>query len=404
MKLGCIADDYTGATDLACLLHRSGASVRLHFETPNSAINSAYDIEIIALKCRTAPVEKAIRLCCAAGEWLLEKGASTLYWKYCSTFDSTATGNIGPVAEALMELSNKTQILYCPSFPENDRRVFMGHLFVGDQLLNESSLKDHPLTPMTDANLCRILEAQVNSSVGLWNLLEQRKNESFPKNVHVIADAIALEDLEFLVEKTPSNVLLTGGSALAMPITKKIGLVKTGHNLYPKPAPASLILSGSCSDMTIRQVERYVGCGPMFQLDPLNLENNGLKDCLDWLHSQSIKVTPLIYATSTPEEVRHIQNKLGVSEAGNLIEHAMATIAKSAQLKGIRRFVVAGGETSGAVTQALGIRSVEIGPEICPGIPWVFAEPQDNPIALALKSGNFGAETFFTDALKKLPI
>ena len=201
MKLGCVADDYTGATDLAGLLRRSGASVKLHFGLPKTPSDGLADIEIVALKCRTEPVDQAISDCTDAAHWLLAGGANQLYWKYCSTFDSTAEGNIGPVAEALMAVTGQTQALYCPAFPENGRAVFMGHLFVADQLLNESSMKDHPLTPMDDANLARVLAPQVKGSVGIWNRVDQKQGIPIPDATHIIGDAVEFADLEFLIEK-----------------------------------------------------------------------------------------------------------------------------------------------------------------------------------------------------------
>jgi len=400
MRLGCIADDYTGATDLAGLLVRSGARVQLHFGLPDATQQSTAEIEIIALKCRSIAAQDAVHDCLEAGRWLLAQGADTLYWKYCSTFDSTANGNIGPVAEALMQLTGQQQALYCPAFPENGRAVFMGHLFVGEQLLSESSLKDHPLNPMTDANLCRVLAPQVTQSVGLWSRIAQQAGTPMPDDTHVIADAVEFADLEFLIQHTNPSVLLTGGSALAMPLPAHLGLAQSSPAPWPKTAQSSLVLSGSCSEMTRQQVAAWVDSRPAFQLDPLDPECAA--HALAWWRHQSPDMPCLIYATDTPEAVRASQANLGVQEAGHRIEEAMGQIAKAALASGVRRFVVAGGETSGAVTQALGITQVRVGPEICPGVPWIFAGTADDPMALALKSGNFGTPSFFDDALNSL--
>ena len=402
MKFGCIADDFTGATDLAGLLRRSGASVKLHFGLPVQPSDGLSDIEIIALKCRTEPVAQAVSDCSEAAIWLLAGGAELLYWKYCSTFDSTDQGNIGPVAEALMAITGQTQALYCPAFPENGRAVFMGHLFVGDQLLNESSMKDHPLTPMRDANLARVLTPQVSQSVGVWNRVSQRAGGNLPSETHVIADAVEFSDLEFLIEHTPKHVLLTGGSALAMPVPGRLGIASQNTSPDPKPGPRAIVFSGSCSQMTQRQVAHYVTSHPSYQITPETLDADAIAACIDWLQSLDSTETPLIYATASPESVKASQASLGVSEAGALVEHAMASIAQAAYQQGMRRFVVAGGETSGAVTQALGITEVMIGEEICPGVPWVYGGLQNDVIALALKSGNFGTPTFFSDALALL--
>lgn len=400
MRLGCIADDYTGATDLAGLLARSGVRVQLHFGLPAEDVSSTAEIEIIALKCRSIAPDAAVSACLQAGRWLRARGASTLYWKYCSTFDSTASGNIGPVAEALLELTGQTQALYCPAFPENGRSVFMGHLFVGDQLLSESSLKDHPLNPMTDANLCRVLAPQVTAPVGLWSRLDQRAQKAMPDTRHVIADAVEFSDLEYLIAHTPESVLLTGGSALAMPLPAHLGLVGDQSDPLPQVGPRSLILSGSCSSMTQQQVAFWRAHHPAFQIDPLRPES--VQEALNWWHSQSVETPCLIYATDTPEAVRASQAALGVQEAGHRIEQAMGAIAKAATAAGVRRLVVAGGETSGAVTQALAVQQVRVGQEICPGVPWVYAGEASDPIALALKSGNFGGPEFFQDAFDVL--
>jgi 3-dehydrotetronate 4-kinase len=400
MKLGCIADDYTGATDLAGLLARSGARVQLHFGLPPDDQSSTADIEIIALKCRSLPVDEAVRDCETAGHWLLARGAITLYWKYCSTFDSTAQGNIGPVAEALMQLTGQSQALYCPAFPENGRAVFMGHLFVGSQLLSESSLKDHPLNPMTDANLRRVLAPQVTHEVGLWSRIAQRAGEPIPEATHVIADAVEFSDLERLIAETPDSVLLTGGSALAMPLPAKLGITQNQPPSWPKVTNSSLILSGSCSEMTQQQVAIWKATHPAFQINPEDPE--GADRALAWWRHQAPEQPCLIYATDTPERVKASQAALGIHEAGQRIETAMARIATEAYASGVRRFVIAGGETSGAVTQALGIAQVLVGPEICPGVPWVFANQSSDPLALALKSGNFGGPDFFIDALNDL--
>ena len=377
MKLGCIADDFTGATDLAGLLRRSGASVKLHFGLPTRPSGGLSDIEIIALKCRTEPVEEAVKNCSIAADWLVAGGAEQLYWKYCSTFDSTETGNIGPVAEAIMKITRQSQALYCPAFPENGRSVFMGHLFVGNQLLHESSMKDHPLTPMADANLARILAPQVKAPVSIWNRVAQKNGSPIPQERHIIGDAVEFSDLEFLVRNTPSNVLLTGGSALAMPLPETLGIASTEYSSDPPVQDRAIILSGSCSQISQQQVNRY----------------------LQRIKSLPSHAIPLVYATASPDSVKASQAALGVAEAGTIVEKAMAEIARAAHQLGKRRFVVAGGETSGAVTQALNIDEVMIGREICPGVPWVFSISSGDPVALALKSGNFGTPDFFSDAL-----
>ncbi len=399
MKLGCIADDFTGATDLAGLLRRSGASVKLHFGLPTKPSDTLTDIEIVALKCRTESVEKAVEDCSLAAHWLIAGGAAQVYWKYCSTFDSTDTGNIGPVAEAIMAITRQDQVLYCPAFPENGRSVFMGHLFVGNQLLNESSMKDHPLTPMADANLARILAPQVKAPVGIWSRIAQKNRSAFPQETHIIGDAVELLDLEFLAKNTPSSVLLTGGSALAMPLPGILGIASTEKSTDPRVQDRAVILSGSCSHMTQQQVDLYGQKHPSYQIKPETIDSEEVDACISWMKSLPSNAVPLIYATASPDSVKASQAALGVAKAGEMIEDAMAGIASAAHQLGTRRFVVAGGETSGAVTQALDINEVIIGREICPGVPWVFSAASGDSVALALKSGNFGTPNFFSDAL-----
>ena len=395
MKLGCIADDFTGATDLAGLLRRSGASVQLHLGMPTPGTKASADIEIVALKCRTEAVEKAVADCSRAADWLLANGAEYLYWKYCSTFDSTPQGNIGPVAEALMQKAGKAHALYCPAFPENGRSVFMGHLFVGQQLLSESSLKDHPLTPMTDANLARVLQPQVAESVGIYSRLDQQAGTGMPDTTHVIGDAVELADLKHLVDGALDSHLLTGGSALAMFIPEKLGLATDKPRQLPSTHTKSVILSGSCSAMTRRQVAEF--SGPKRVIDALHLTDADMAEHLAWWQDQTD--TALLYATAEPERVKAVQAKLGREAAGAAVEAAMAWLATHMAAQGVSRFVVAGGETSGIVASTLAVSKVMVGAEIVPGVPWVFGEYAGRNIALALKSGNFGGPDFFAQAL-----
>ena len=412
--LGCIADDFTGASDLAGLLARSGVQVSLRLGIPETPPQDTAPIEVIALKCRTSPVDDAIQDCMEAFHWLKQAGAERFYWKYCSTFDSTAQGNIGPIAEALMAALETTQTIYCPAFPENGRSIFMGNLFVGDELLHESPMKDHPLSPMRDSNLMRLLEPQVTKPVGLANRLTvakgvqalQEQLHALEKEgvAHVIADAVADQDLNIIAEACCNMPLITGGSALAMPLPdlyKADGVLAedTPQMVIPETDDTAIVLSGSCSAMTRQQVAAFKPDHPSYQLSPQDLINDGVDDPISWLKSQDMAKTPMIYATAEPEDVQKAQDQFGTAQAGAMIENAMARLAKTAFDLGYRRFVVAGGETSGAVAQALGITSVFIGPEITPGVPWVYAEKQDQPFQLALKSGNFGQEDFFTDAL-----
>ena len=416
--LGCIADDFTGATDLASMLARSGVNVSLRIGVPLSTPENTAEIEVIALKTRSISASKAIEESLSALKWLNEAGAKKYFFKYCSTFDSTAEGNIGPVSEALMNELKVDQTIYCPAFPENGRSIYMGNLFVGQKLLSESSMKDHPLTPMNDSNLMRLLSAQVSRRVGLAdriivnsgvNSLKEKlislKENDVP---HVIVDAVADTDLDIIASACQDMDFITGGSALAMPLAefyKASGKISANDNSFmnKKLNTGSIILSGSCSEMTIIQVKNFIQRGAAaFQLDPIDLAENGVKKVLDWLSSQDFTKNIIIYATSDPDTVKKVQAELGVDMAGKIVEQGLSECAIAARELGIKNFIIAGGETSGAITKALNVRQLDIGIEIAPGVPWTFSGKRNNQIALSLKSGNFGSEEFFTEALSKL--
>lgn len=417
VAFGAIADDFTGATDLAALLSRSGWPVSLRIGLPDEGDQLEAPFEIIALKIRNIAPQEAVSQALEALHWLRNAGAERFYWKYCSTFDSTARGNIGPVAEALMNEIGAAQTLYCPAFPENGRSIFMGHLFVGEEPLDESPMKDHPLTPMQDSSLMRLLTPQVKKPVGLANRLVVAKGAQALRArlkeleeggfSHVIVDAVANDDMQVIAEAALDFPLITGGSALAMPIPKLLakagvlGEVKRGGE-GQSVSLGQLVLSGSCSAMTRKQVAAFRDLAASFRLDPLDLAKNGEGTALEWLRQQPVELPKIIYATAEPDEVRQAQQQLGVARAGELVEGALAKLAAAAFDMGIRRFVVAGGESSGAVTQALGVRQLTIGQEIAPGVPWTFAVRNNEPLALALKSGNFGSEQFFALAFNAL--
>lgn len=416
--LGCIADDFTGATDLAGLLARSGVKVSLRIGVPDTPPADTAAFEVIALKSRTAPVAEAVAETRAALAWLKAAGARRFFWKYCSTFDSTPEGNIGPVAEALMADLNTSQTIYCPAFPENGRSIFMGNLFVGRQPLAESPMKDHPLTPMRDSNLMRLLEPQVTRPVGLVDRLTVARGVAALRTelarlkevqvAHVVVDAVANSDLAVIAEACRDMVLMTGGSAVAMPLPDLYlaeGILSADAPKAAQPSlpGTTLVLSGSCSAMTNAQVAAYLESGRAgFQLDPMELAEDGPRAALAWLAGQDLSGAPILYATATPARVKAAQDELGVARAGELVEQALAQCAVAARDAGARRFIVAGGETSGAVTKALKVTQLDIGAEIAPGVPWTFCRSAGHQIALTLKSGNFGAETFFADAQARL--
>jgi uncharacterized protein YgbK (DUF1537 family) len=418
--LGAIADDFTGATDLAALLARSGYPVSLRLGLPDESepVAQAAVMEIIALKIRTLPREEAVAQAMAAHGWLKRRGLNKLYWKYCSTFDSTADGNIGPVADALRRAMAAEQTIYCPAFPENGRTVFMGHLFVGDMLLADSPMKDHPLTPMRDSNLLRLLAPQVEGDVGLINRLTVARGSQSVRSAlhdlksrgvaHVVMDAVADQDLAIIAQATRDLTLLTGGSALAMPLPDLLNAQGLLQAQASPAAPADLgagqiVLSGSCSAMTLQQVSAFQTQAPSYQLDPVLLaQPGGIQAVVEWLDQLPAAAPKMIYASADASALKVAQATLGAERAGQIVEAALADIAVAAFDRGTRRFVVAGGETSGAVAQALAITKLRVGREIAPGVPWTYATRQGDCVALALKSGNFGTPSFFRDALNML--
>lgn len=418
MLLGCIADDFTGATDLANMLVRGGMRTIQTIGVPATPLAEDVDAVVVALKSRTIPASKAVAQSLAALAWLQQSGARQIYFKYCSTFDSTPKGNIGPVTDALMDALGTGFTIACPAFPENGRTICRGYLFVGDVLLSESGMKDHPLTPMTDANLVRVLQAQTRRKVGLirYDILArgaQALREEIAKLQQqgtsiAVVDALAESDLHCIAEGCADLPLVTAGSGVGLGIAehhRRAGRLSHAATaaVLPRVTGHAAVLSGSCSEATNNQVAHWMQSRPAFCIDPLKLAAGTpvVEDAVAWAQAQVSKEPVLIYATSTPQEVKAVQRELGVERAGALVEEALARIAKGMVAAGVRKLVVAGGETSGAVVGALGIRSLRIGPQIDPGVPWTESLDAE-PIALALKSGNFGSTDFFSKALAQL--
>jgi len=420
LLLGAIADDFTGATDLASMLTRAGMRTILKLDAPDEdePLPEAEAV-VVALKSRTAPVAKAVADSLASWRWMAAGGARQCYFKYCSTFDSTPQGNIGPVAEALMSETGATQTIYCPAFPENGRTIYQGKLFVFDQLLSESGMRNHPLTPMTDADLGRVLAAQLSpgAKTGLvaFSVVEQGAEAirtrldalAAERVAHVIVDALTDAHLAALGRACKGMALVTAGSGLGIGLPANFaieGLLEGGaaDTLPPVSGPV-LLLSGSCSAATNTQVARWESDGgATLRLDPLALAEGAQNAALalEWFLAQP---TPaLVAATQPPGSVRAAQERLGRERAAALVEATLAAVATGARAAGVRRFVVAGGETSGAVAKALGADRLAVGPSIAPGVPWCTTLGADT-LALALKSGNFGAETFFADAVETAP-
>ncbi|MBM3593201.1 MAG: four-carbon acid sugar kinase family protein [Alphaproteobacteria bacterium] len=411
--LGCIADDFTGATDLANTLVKGGMTAVQVIGVATGPLPEA-DAVIIALKSRTAPVGEAVAQSLAACDALLAAGAKQIFWKYCSTFDSTDHGNIGPVADALLKRLGSGFALACPAFPTNGRTIYLGHLFVGNALLNESGMENHPLTPMTDANLVRVLGRQTDGAVGLVPFTTVEQGAAATRQAmmrlaeqgrrYAIVDAVTDQHLLAIGEAAAQHALITGGSGVAMGLPenfRRAGLLPTRGDAASLPPMQGMaaVVAGSCSRATLGQIGLARDHVPVLELDALATPDAAALTAraLEWVAGKLAADRPVVIAASAPpEKVAALQAKLGRDAAGALIETAMAAIAEGLVARGVGRLVVAGGETSGAVVQRLGVTALRIGPEIDPGVPWTFAEPRG--LHLALKSGNFGARDFFLKA------
>jgi 3-dehydrotetronate 4-kinase len=420
IKLGCIADDFTGATDLANNLVRAGMRVSQTIGIPQEAFDLGAEVGVdaivVALKTRSIPAADAVSQSLAALAWLREQGAEQIYFKYCSTFDSTPTGNIGPVAQALMQALDTSFSIATPAFPDNHRTVFKGHLFVGDVLLSDSGMRNHPLTPMTDANLVRVLQAQSTCPISLIDYKTVASGETAIRSriAHLqaegvgmaIVDAVSNDDLMLLGPALRGMPLVTGGSGVAIGLPQNWGLAPNPSTAQLPPSTGRCaVVSGSCSLATNAQVAHFKAQGlPAFALDASRLASGApvVQEALTWAQTQNHAQPVLIYSTADPAAVQAVQSQLGVDRAGAMLEDALAQIACGLVDQGVRQLIVAGGETSGACTQALGIKHMQIGPQIDPGVPWCYALGSQGNLHLALKSGNFGTADFMTKVFKTL--
>ena len=420
MLIGCIADDLTGATDLALTLVKEGLRTVQSTGIPAAGLDlTGVDALVIALKSRSIPAPEAVAQSLAAARCLQDLGARRLLFKYCSTFDSTDEGNIGPVTEALLGLVGG-QTIACPAFPRAGRTIYAGQLFVNGVPLAESPMKDHPLNPMRDSDLRRVLGRQTSLAVGLVGFVDV---EAGPEGIRAalareseagrsiaIVDALTDRHLRAIGAAVAHLPLITGGSGVAMGLPAAYLAAGLLEELTPPPrmmaAPAgrAAILAGSCSAATRQQIESARAAGlPTFQLDAGRLAEGrqSVDDVLGWADSQPAGRPILVFSSADPEIVRETQDRLGREAAGAMIEAVLAGTARGLRQRGFTRLLVAGGETSGAVVHALGVQSLAIGPEIDPGVPWT--RTLDGPdMALALKSGNFGTPDFFLKAWARL--
>jgi 3-dehydrotetronate 4-kinase len=420
LLLGCIGDDHTGSSDLANTLVKNGLRTVQVIGVPseNTPVPDAEAI-VIALKSRTTPAAEAMAESVAALKWLKQAGARQFFFKYCSTFDSTDDGNIGPVTEALMAELGADITIACPAFPTTGRTIYNGHLFVFGDLLSDSSMRNHPLTPMTDANLVRVLQRQTKLPVGLVAAADVMQgsarikaalNAATEEGTRIaIVDAISDDQLYDIGTACAGLELITGGSGIACGLPenfRRAGLVANDASAaahIPDIPGHEAVIAGSCSSATLAQLAHAERSCPVLRIDPVSVMSGAdvAAEALAWAEAHLGNTRPIFAASADPDQVATAQQQFGRMEIGEALEHTLAKIAQGLVEKGVRRLVVAGGETSGAVVQALDITTLRIGPEIDPGVPW--CETLNDPkLALALKSGNFGAEDFFTKSFEML--
>jgi uncharacterized protein YgbK (DUF1537 family) len=429
LQLGCIADDFTGATDLANNLVRAGMRVVQTNGVPSVPLASDVDAVVVALKSRTIGPADAVAQSLQALHWLQTAGARQIYFKYCSTFDSrygadggSQRGNIGPVAEALMDALDTDFTIATPAFPDNGRTVFKGHLFVGDVLLSESGMRHHPLTPMQDANLVHVLQAQCRRKVGLVDYrvvaagaqaIKARMADLRAQGVGIaVVDAVSNDDLVRLGGALAGMPLVTAGSGVAIGLPSNFGIQACVRSAtLPQAQGLQAVVSGSCSQATNAQVAAWKAVGlPHRSLDLEAVlgsdaqHSAAVYSVLAWARPLLAQGPVLVYSTADALSVKTTQAALGSEATGARVEQALSGIAKGLVALGVQQLVVAGGETSGACVQALGVQQMQIGSQIDPGVPWCHAHAaaMGKDLHLALKSGNFGATDFFSKAFQLL--
>jgi len=413
--LGCIADDYTGGTDVAAALRRAGLRTVLLFGVPDEADPlPECDAAVVALKSRTIAAAEAVAVSLQVYRWLAGHGVQQIYFKYCSTFDSTDEGNIGPVTDALLDAADTSEsaiTLICPASPEHGRTTYRGHHFVGDVLLSDSSMRHHPLTPMTDPNLVRVLSRQTPHRVGLLDLDTVRDGVEAVRSRladlagagvrHVVVDATCDADLDTVAAATRSMAVLTGGAGLARAIgAAAAGPSTTAGSRNDLPAGPGLILAGSCSAATLEQVDRAAAQFPAHRLDPAATPDPAelLATATDWLKGHLGAGPVMIYSSAGPERRAAALAAMGPTTA-DVLERTLGELARTAVSLGVRRVVVAGGETSGAVVSALDVQTVLVAAEEDHGVPWCVTTDQP-ALGLLLKSGNFGRPDLLVRAME----
>ena len=422
MILGIIGDDFTGSSDIANNLKKSGMQVSMYAGTPSlspaEAKKEHIDAAVIALKTRTASINQAVLESLEALKWLKDSGCKQFIFKYCSTFDSTKKGNIGPITDAIMQELDTDFTIACPSFPDAGRTVYYGHMFVNGKPLNESGMENHPLTPMTDHNLVRWFDFQTNGRVGLIDFKDISGGSNSVKSKilslkkegykYAIVDTNTNDDFDIICNGIKDLPLLTGGSGIALglpKIYKDKGILSTINFDIPKNTSNAVILSGSCSIATINQVNIYKKHNPSYFVSPDEVMKNKnlVEDVFLWI-KENEKLSPIIYSSSDPLLVPIKQKEFGLDILANNIEKFFEMLSRKLVTDNFGKFISAGGETSGAIIKGLGVQELKIGKEISHGVPALWS-PESNgkkPIAITLKSGNFGQDDFFVRALKAL--
>lgn len=410
IQLGIIADDFTGASDIASFLVENGLRTVQMNGIPQRPLPDGVDAVVISLKSRSNPVDEAIAQSLAALDWLRAQDCRQFYFKYCSTFDSTAQGNIGPVTDALLDALGEDFTVISPALPVNGRIIFNGYLFVGEVLLNESGMRNHPITPMTDASLIRLMDAQSRGKTGLVACPDvaqgaARVRERFAElrrdgYRYAVLDSVDNAQLAILADACADLKLLTGGSGLGAYVAARLSGGKKGSDAFVPRKALTVALSGSCSVMTNKQVAAYQAIAPTRFVEAERCIHEGdayIEELYQWAVAHlGGEYAPLLYATVPPDELKAIQQRFGVEKASHAIEQTFAALAVRLKGQGVRNFINAGGETSSIVVQQLGVDGFHIGRQIAPGVPWLRV--LDDDLYLALKSGNFGSEDFFAHA------
>jgi 3-dehydrotetronate 4-kinase len=405
VKIGVVADDFTGASDIALTLAEAGMKTLLLAGIPEQAAPDC-DAAVISLKSRTVPVAEAVEQSLKSCDWLSARGAEQIIFKVCSTFDSTDAGNIGPVLEALAEHLGETSVIVCPAFPENGRSVYQGHLFVADKLLSESGMQNHPLTPMTDPDLRRVLGRQTGWPVAHVPFRTVSKGAAQVSaalaalRAMFVVDAIQDEDLHTIGTAAKGRKLLCGGSGIALGLPLNFGY-QPGSPSWAGVAGKGVVLSGSCSLATRAQISTYRHLAPSLELTAGDIMNgtHTARSAADWVMAQSHDA-PLVYSSAEPEVVKAAQERYGREVVAERIERLFHDLAAELVRRGITRIVSAGGETSGAIVKGIEAQTLAVGVRLAAGVPALRVD--DRALAIALKSGNFGDEDFFATAMARL--